>query len=90
MVAADQSERTQEALRAAHLYYMQDLTMEAIAHELQTSRSSVSRLLKSARETGLVDIQIKSPLDQATRSAAALHDRFGVVAHVVPVPDQIS
>jgi deoxyribonucleoside regulator len=90
LVAGDTSERTQEALRAAHLYYMQDLTMEAIAHELQTSRSSVSRLLKSARETGLVDIQIKSPLDQPTAVGEGLHRRFGVVAHVVPVPDQTS
>jgi len=90
MTETTTSEKTHDALRAAHLYYMQDLTMEAIASELNTSRSSVSRLLKAARETGLVEIQIKSPLDQATRSAQALHDRFGVVAHVVPVPDQIS
>jgi deoxyribonucleoside regulator len=83
-------DKTQDALRAAHLYYMQDLTMEAIAHELGTSRSSVSRLLKSARDTGLVDIQIKSPLDQATVVGEALQHRFGVVAHIVPVPDQAS
>nr|WP_123353906.1 sugar-binding domain-containing protein [Frigoribacterium sp. PhB160] len=90
VVEPSASEKTQDALRAAHLYYMQDLTMEAIAAELGTSRSSVSRLLKSARESGLVDIQIKSPLDQATAVAEALHHRFGVVAHVVPVPDQTS
>ncbi|WP_423924276.1 sugar-binding transcriptional regulator [Frigoribacterium sp. 2-23] len=69
---------------------MQDLTMEAIARELTTSRSSVSRLLKFARDTGLVDIQIKSPLDQATAVGEALHQRYGVLAHVVPVPDQTS
>ncbi|MDO9397443.1 MAG: sugar-binding transcriptional regulator, partial [Herbiconiux sp.] len=38
------TEKERDALRAAHLYYMQDLTMEAIAAELHTSRSSVSRL----------------------------------------------
>jgi len=83
-------DRTQDALRAAHLYYMQDLTMEAIARELRTSRSSISRLLSFARDTGLVDIQIKSPLDQATVLGEQLHRRYGVVAHVVPVPDQTS
>ncbi|ROQ39621.1 DNA-binding transcriptional regulator LsrR (DeoR family) [Frondihabitans sp. PhB188] len=82
------SDRTQDALRASHLYYLQDLTMEAIARELGTSRSSVSRLLSFARETGLVDIQIKSPLDQATVVSDALHRRYNVVAHVVPIPDQ--
>jgi len=90
MSDAAQPIRTQQALRAAHLYYMQDLTMEAIADELSTSRSSVSRLLKYARDTGLVDIQIRSPLDQAAALTRALRTRFGVHAHVVPVPDDTS
>ena len=48
--------KSSDALRAAHLYYMQDLTMDAIAYELHTSRSSVSRLLSHARASGLVEI----------------------------------
>lgn len=90
MSDAAQSVRSQQALRAAHLYYMQDLTMEAIADELGMSRSSVSRLLKYARETGLVDIQIRSPLDQAAALSRRLRQRFDVHAHVVPVPDHTS
>lgn len=85
-----QSERTRDALRAAHLYYMQDLTMDAIAHELRTSRSSVSRLLSHARASGLVDIQIRSPLDAPSRLEKEILDRFQVTAHVVPVPDHAS
>ncbi len=34
MSDAAQPMRTQQALRAAHLYYLQDLTMDAIADEL--------------------------------------------------------
>jgi len=83
-------ERTRDALRAAHLYYMQDLTMEAIAGELHTSRSSVSRLLGFARESGLVDIQIRSPLDRSSTVQNELRERFNVAAHVVPVPDHTS
>jgi deoxyribonucleoside regulator len=90
MSDAAQPLRTQQALRAAHLYYLQDLTMEAIADELGTSRSSVSRLLKYARDTGLVDIQIRSPLDQAAALSRTIRSRFGVHAHVVPVPDHTS
>src|SRR5690606_20087756 len=52
------------ALTAAQLYYMQDKTMEAIAKELKTSRSTVSRLLSYARTSGLVDIRINSPLER--------------------------
>lgn len=83
-------ERTQDALRAAHLYYMQDLTMEAIARELHTSRSTVSRLLSQARASGLVDIQIRSPLDAFSHLEKNILDRFHVTANVVPVPDHAS
>jgi DNA-binding transcriptional regulator LsrR (DeoR family) len=77
------STRAQDALRAAQLYYLQDLTMEAIAQELHTSRSSVSRLLGYARESGLVDIQVRSPHDMPSRLEAEFRDRFGVTAHTV-------
>ncbi|PJJ71159.1 DNA-binding transcriptional regulator LsrR (DeoR family) [Diaminobutyricimonas aerilata] len=82
--------KARDALRAAQLYYMQDLTMETIARELHTSRSSVSRLLSFAREAGLVQISIHSPLDLISRLQHELQDRYGVTAHVVPVPDRTS
>ncbi len=82
--------KVQQALTAAHLYYMQDLTMEAIARELHTSRSSVSRLLSHARATGLVDIQLRSPAESAGRLLAGLRDRYDVAVHLVPTPDHLS
>ena len=80
----------QRALTAAHLYYVQERTMEAIARELRTSRSTVSRLLGHARSTGIVDIRIRSPFEAPRLLEQRLNDRFGVVAHVVPVPDDAS
>jgi DNA-binding transcriptional regulator LsrR (DeoR family) len=82
--------RTLTALKAANLYYLQDLTMEAIAAELRTSRSSVSRLLSYARDTGLVEITVRSPLDHGSHLEADIRRRYGVAAHVVPVPESIS
>ncbi len=82
--------RVRDALRAAHLYYLQDLTMDAIARELHTSRSSVSRLLSFARDTGLVEIRVRPEQDDAAALAKELRSRFGVTAHVVPVPDTVS
>jgi deoxyribonucleoside regulator len=82
--------KTIEALTAAQLYYMQDLTMGAIATELATSRSSVSRLLSFARESGLVDIQIRSPFDRGLDLEQSILSRHRVVAHVVPMPESIS
>ena len=79
-----------EALAAAHLYYRQNFTMEAIAAELGVSRSSVSRLLTYARDTGLVEIRIHSPQEARSRVEQRFADRFGVTAHVVPVPEKYS
>lgn len=82
--------KTRDALRAAHLYYLQDLTMDAIAHELHTSRSSVSRLLSHARASGLVEISIHSPLDLPSRIEQEILERFEIGAQVIPVPDHAS
>ena len=82
--------RTPAALQAANLYYLQDLTMDAIAAELRTSRSSVSRLLTFARESGLVEITVHSPLDHGSHLEDEVRRRFKVSAHVVPMPEGIS
>ncbi|MEW1819739.1 sugar-binding domain-containing protein [Arthrobacter sp. NPDC080031] len=82
--------RHSEALRAAQMYYLQDLTMDAIARELRTSRSTVSRLLSSARESGLVQIQIRSPLDSAPELERMIRNHYGVDVHVVPVLDTLN
>ncbi|MDP9887848.1 sugar-binding domain-containing protein [Pseudarthrobacter enclensis] len=77
--------RDQEALRAAQMYYLQDLTMDAIARELRTSRSTVSRLLSSARESGLVQIQIRNPLDTGPELEGMIRRRYNLDVHVVPI-----
>ncbi len=79
-----------DSLRAAQMYYLQDLTMDAIARELRTSRSTVSRLLASARESGLVQIQIRSPQDSAPELERVIRTKFKVDVHVVPVLDTLN
>ena len=70
---------------AATMYYLQDEPMDAIARRLGTSRSTVSRLLKAARDGGMVQIAVRAEPDAATGVAAQLMTSFGVRAHVVPV-----
>jgi DNA-binding transcriptional regulator LsrR (DeoR family) len=48
---------------AATLYYLQDATQAEIAERIGTSRATVSRLLREARERGLVRIEVL-PLPQ--------------------------
>lgn len=83
----DGNSRAADALHAAHLYYIQNLTMDAIAVELTISRSSVSRLIAFARDSGLVEIRLHSPIDELTQLQHQLHDRFGLTAHIVPAGD---
>ena len=82
--------RHSDALRAAQMYYLQDLTMDAIARELRTSRSTVSRLLSSARDSGLVQIQIRNPLDTGPELEGRIRLRYGVDVHVVPVLEALN
>jgi deoxyribonucleoside regulator len=76
-----------EVLRAATMYYLQDMKMEAIARHLNTSRSTVSRLLKRARETGLVEITLRAASSRAPGLGQSISATFGVATFVVPVPD---
>ncbi|MFC4242479.1 sugar-binding transcriptional regulator [Gryllotalpicola reticulitermitis] len=69
---------------------MQDLTMEAIADEMHTSRSSVSRLLSFARQSGLVTITIRSPDEAAPSLQNEINERFGIASQIVPVPGNAS
>jgi DNA-binding transcriptional regulator LsrR (DeoR family) len=68
---------------AAELYYLQDYTMDAIARHLRTSRSTVSRLLKSARDQGLVTITLTNPAQRRVGLASRIQRRFGVETHIV-------
>ncbi|PRY16864.1 sugar-binding transcriptional regulator [Kineococcus rhizosphaerae] len=62
---------------AATLYYLQDATQAEIAERIGTSRATVSRLLREARERGLVRIEVlplpvEDPGDLADRLREAL------------------
>jgi len=83
-------EKVRDALTVGNLSDRKDLTLESMATEMHTSRSSVSRLLSYARASGLVTIQIAQPHEAATRVQQGLHSRYGIGAHIVPMPSAIS
>lgn len=62
----------------AQLYYLEDFTQERIARRFGFSRSSVSRMLKEARASGLVEIRIRSPLKAADGVGCELGSRLGL------------
>lgn len=82
--------RDQDVLRAASMYYLQDMKMETIAKHLGTSRSTVSRMVKLARETGLVEINLRPTRSNAPGLGQRIAEIYGIEAYVVPVPDNHS
>ena len=85
VAVADPGEQLQYG--AASMYYLQGETMESIARQLGMSRSSVSRLLKNARESGMVQITLNQPGRSQSSAGRALEKLFGIRVHVVPVRD---
>jgi len=87
----DDMDKIAEAIRAARMYYYQNLTTEAIAHELNMSRSTISRLLSFARQQGLVEIRIVDPNEHPQLLEQKIIERFKIKrAHVVPVSEIVS
>lgn len=76
--------KAKDALRAAQLYYLQDMKMEVIARELGTSRSTVSRLLTHAKRTGMVSISITPSANMSALLGNQLAEHYGVNFYVVP------
>jgi len=68
----------------ASMYYEQNLTQEEIAKRIGVSRSGVSRLLTRSRDLGLVQIQIRHPLQTSTELQHEFIQRFGLRdAHIL-------
>jgi deoxyribonucleoside regulator len=71
--------------QVARLYYEDDQTQEEIAAALGLSRPKISRLLRQARDEGIVQISIHDPLDSDEPLAQQLLQAFDLkTAIVVP------
>lgn len=71
-------ERDELLAQVATLYYLRDNSQQDIANQLELSRSNVSRLLKEARERGIVEIFVRHPLRRVSQLEQQLLERFGL------------
>jgi deoxyribonucleoside regulator len=72
--------------KIATLYYKSQLSQAEVAQRLGLSRQSVGRLLQQAHTSGIVRIEIESPLARETELETALEETFDLVEAVVVSP----
>jgi len=81
---------TRLLVKVAQLYHLQGLNQDQIGHQVGVSRSKVSRMLKEARERGVVEVSIHYParfaLDLEHRLESELGLREAVVVNTGGVP----
>lgn len=73
-------------MRAARLYYEQNLTQQEIADQLGVSRPLISKMLAKARDLGIVTVNIKSPFENNALASQRLIAAYGLKGALV-VPD---
>jgi DNA-binding transcriptional regulator LsrR (DeoR family) len=64
--------------KAAQLYFVEQRSQQDIAELLGTSRSNISRMLKAARERGVVEIRITHPVRRDLHLEDLLRRRFSL------------
>lgn len=69
------------------MYYEEDRTQGEIADQLHVSRPLVSRMLREARELGIVEIRVHTPANDVEERAEQLYMRFGLQGGVV-IPEE--
>ena len=62
--------------KAARLYFLDDRSQDDVAAILGTTRSNVSRMVRQARNLGIVEIRIVAPAQRDHELELALRDRY--------------
>lgn len=78
----------QLAVKICWYYYMLGLTQQEVADRVGTNRVRVNRLLAEARQRGLVQVTISSPLAENVALEQELIDRYGLRTATVVLPPE--
>jgi DNA-binding transcriptional regulator LsrR (DeoR family) len=80
------TDRTSLLAEIAEMYFLEGKNQSEIARNFGMTRSNVSRLLKEARQMGIVKIQINHPIQENNSLAQEMIERFNLTdAHIIQV-----
>ncbi len=57
-------QENEQLFQIAQMYYEQNLTQEEISKKVHISRSNISKMLKRARNVGIVEIVVHCPQEE--------------------------
>ncbi|NLZ53160.1 MAG: sugar-binding transcriptional regulator [Thermoanaerobacteraceae bacterium] len=70
-------------IKVAELYYIDDIPQREIAQKLNISRPKVSRLLKSAKESKLIEIRINYPAPARSQLEKTFEKKFNLKETII-------
>ncbi|CUH94951.1 hypothetical protein P22_1020 [Propionispora sp. 2/2-37] len=74
----DEWEKERLSVKIASMYYIQNLTQDEISKKLGIHRTTISRLIKSARQEGIITISIREDLNKYYELESRLESVFGL------------
>jgi deoxyribonucleoside regulator len=85
------TDKSDELVKVAELYFVEEKTQQQIADLLSISRPKVSRLLSVAKSSGVVRIEIHHPSKRLGELSILVQDKFNLdrcaVTHTYPSPE---
>jgi DNA-binding transcriptional regulator LsrR (DeoR family) len=88
IISSNEPDKSEVVVRAAWLYFMENMTQQEIADCLGISRIKVVRLIKEAREKGIVEIKVQSPITENLKLEGKLRSLFQLTNVVVTLPEE--
>ena len=82
-MAAAESDEMRLIARVARMYHLDDIKQSDIAQQLRISQAGISRLLRRARDEGIVRISVEAPSGTFPEIEDRLRRRFGISEIVV-------
>lgn len=78
MIRVNNSVENRLLSKVSSMYYDQEYNQQQIADRLHLSRPKISRLLKQAREMGIVQITVVKPSESFIELESLLEDKYGL------------
>jgi DNA-binding transcriptional regulator LsrR (DeoR family) len=88
IISTNEPDKSEVVVRAAWLYFMENMTQQEIAECLGISRIKVVRLIKEAREKGIVEIKVHSLISEHLKLEAQLRSLYHLTNVAVTLPEE--